>query len=232
MDAWKKKIEENLLAFYREMVEVCRRCGREEDEINILFATKYLTGEELALFINLYQQLRGGIVTIGENRVQEALSKFNFIEREHSGLVGQFRKIMIGTLQRNKINKALTVFDEIHSVDSIELAGAINRRAFRVIPVFLEVNVSGEKTKQGIKMDEADGIIKSIKKLNHIELKGLMTMAPETENREVIRKIFRRLRQLADQYDLLTSMGMSHDWQEAVMEGSEMIRIGSRIFQI
>ncbi|OGG00673.1 YggS family pyridoxal phosphate enzyme [Candidatus Gottesmanbacteria bacterium RBG_16_38_7b] len=186
----------------------------------------------MALFINLYQQLRGGIVTIGENRVQEALSKFNFIEREHSGLVGQFRKIMIGTLQRNKINKALTVFDEIHSVDSIELAGAINRRAFRVIPVFLEVNVSGEKTKQGIKMDEADWIIKSIKKLNHIELKGLMTMAPETENREVIRKIFRRLRQLADQYDLLTSMGMSHDWQEAVMEGSEMIRIGSRIFQI
>jgi len=138
---------------------------------------------------------------------------------------------MIGTLQKNKINKALSIFDEIHSLDNLATAEAVNYRAVKVVPIYLQVNVSGEKTKQGIIPDQAGEVIEKIRKMDNLNLKGLMTMAPYSDNPEDVRPHFGRLKQLAQKYDLLTSMGMSNDWKEAISEGSDMIRIGSAIFK-
>jgi len=224
-------LKNNLVKFYKELEAECLRCGRNPDEIKILFASKYLNSEQLASFIALYNQLRGQKVIIGENRVQEAEEKFQYLQKERPDLGGKYYRIMIGNLQKNKINRALVIFDEIWGVDSPLLAQEIDNRATsKPVPIFLEVNISGEAGKHGVTPDRLDGVIRSVGKCRKLKLKGLMTMAPETEDREKIRKIFRELRQAADKYHLLTSMGMSGDWREAVEAGSKILRIGSGIF--
>lgn len=235
MDVWKTKIKEKLTEFFRELKETAGNCGRESDQIEVLFATKYLTNEQLVSFIEFHNQLYGGKLLIGENRVQDAEDKFRYLENFKGSPCRIARaalvKVMIGNLQRNKINKALSLFDEIWGIDTIELAEAIDSRVKSgQFPVFLEVNISGEKAKHGIIPDQLDEVIRSLKSLRILKLKGLMTMAPESKNRETIKAVFRELKQLAVRHNLLTSMGMSGDWKEAVAEGSDILRIGSRIF--
>ena len=98
------------------------------------------------------------------------------------------------------------------------------------MPIFLEINISGEKTKHGIDYNNASEVIERVKIMPNIKLDGLMTMAPYTNDKNLIRQTFRKLRQLADRYKLKTSMGMSSDWQIAIEEGSDILRIGSIIF--
>ena len=230
MDDWKTKIRQNLKDFYRALEKTARKSGRGKEAVSVLFATKYLTEEKLAYFIDQYYRLRGQKVIIGENRVQDAERKFLYIDRERPDLKGKYRKVMIGNLQKNKINKTLKIFDEIWGVDSPELAGAIDKRADRIVPVFLEVNVSKEAIKHGISTDRLDEAIMSIKEKKSLKLRGLMTMAPYSDDPEDARRFFKKLKESADKYELKTSMGMSNDWREAVAEGSDYLRIGSGIF--
>lgn len=225
MDKWEQKITKRLTDFYRELNQVKEKSNRKTNDVEVLFATKYLSKERLASFIDIYQKLRREKVIIGENRVQAAENKFNVLGKE------DIVKVMIGNLQKNKINKALNLFDEIWGVDNLEVAEELKKRIVTgKMPVFLEINVSGEKSKHGFKSKEADTVIKTIQQFNNLTIRGLMTMAPETDGREIIRAVFRELKQIAVRHNLLTSMGMSGDWREAVMEGSDILRIGSRIF--
>ena len=222
---------EKLTDFFEIFEAVRYKCGRKAEDISVLFATKYLSEGELADFIRLFRQLKQEKMMIGENRVQDAQEKFSFIKKSHPDLIDYIYPVLIGNLQKNKINKALSLFREIHSIDSLELAEAINSRVSGAkMPAFLEINISGEKTKHGIDDNNASETIERVKIMPNIKLDGLMTMAPYTNDKNLIRQTFRKLRQLADRYKLKTSMGMSSDWQIAIEEGSDMIRIGSLIF--
>lgn len=223
-------IKNNLISFLEELEKECEKAGRKPGEVQVLYAVKYLSPPDFVEFVKIAKELRIAPVIVGENRVQLALEKMNYVRDNHPELLKDFHLMMIGPLQANKINKAIGIFEEIHSIDSLEIAGDLDKRADKILPVYLEVNVSGEKTKHGFKPEEFNKSLKVLKLLKLLKIKGLMTMAPHTDQTEVIRKVFRKLRELADSYNLKTSMGMSHDWKIAVEEGSDMVRVGSLIF--
>jgi PLP dependent protein len=159
--------------------------------------------------------------------VQEAESKIKLL----SYLLPHPIWHMIGHLQSNKVRPALAIFNVIQGVDSIELAQAISRRAVEKISIFLEVNVAGEKTKSGFSLDAIGPAFEAIRNLPNIGVKGLMTVAPPVDDAELVRPVFRKLRQLRDEFRLEhLSMGMTDDFEVAVEEGSTMIRIGRGIF--
>lgn len=230
---WEILIKDRLKDFLRELSDVCLHCGRKIEDIKVVYATKYLDPKQFVIFISICKEIGIVPVVIGENRVQEAEVKMNLVREKRPELLKDFSLMMIGTLQKNKTNKAIRLFSEIHSIDSLELAKVADThlgREKKSMPVFLEVNVSGKATKHGFLPDEINEMILQIKSLKYLELKGLMTMAPLVSDPEQVRSIFRSLKQLADKYNLLTSMGMSNDWRVAIEEGADMIRIGSRLF--
>ena len=174
-----------------------------------------------------------GLVDIGENRVQEAVQK-----QEKLGAGSQelgIRWHLIGHLQRNKAKVVPGRFELVHSVDSLELATELNKRAIPV-RVLLQVNVAREPQKSGCTPDEAPGLARQIAALGHLQLDGLMTMAPLTDDEDVQRRTFRSLRALRDTIKeegvwLPTlSMGMSADYATAVAEGATVIRLGTVLF--
>jgi pyridoxal phosphate enzyme (YggS family) len=175
-----------------------------------------------------------GLADLGENRVQEAEGKLAAVGRTAA------RWHMIGHLQRNKAGKAVELFHRIHSLDSVELAAAVSRRAAAAgirLPVLLEVNVSGEPSKQGVAPDAAASVAESIAELPALALDGLMTIAPLSGSPEEARPHFAALRRLRDRLerDLRLplphlSMGMTADFEVAVEEGSTMVRIGTALF--
>src|SRR5258705_1831129 len=174
-----------------------------------------------------------GLVDIGENRVQEAVQK-----QEELGARSQelgIRWHLIGHLQRNKAKVVPGRFELVHSVDSLELATELNKRAIPV-RVLLQVNVAREPQKSGCTPDEAPGLARQIAALGHLQLDGLMTMAPLTDDEDVQRRTFRSLRALRDTIKeeggwLPTlSMGMSADYATAVAEGATVIRLGTVLF--
>lgn len=168
-----------------------------------------------------------GIRHFGENRIQEAEPKI----AQLSDLKQHLTWHLVGHLQSNKAKKAVELFDIIHSVDSVRLADILNRRAKRVIPVLLQVNVAGEITKGGFSTDSVESALIEIRKLPNLEVIGLMTIAPLVSNPEEVRPIFRKLRQLRDKLELRhLSMGMSDDFEVAIEEGATIIRIGRAIF--
>ncbi len=179
--------------------------------------------------------IEAGVTILGENYVQEARKKIEEIGHE-------VQWHMIGHLQSNKAKYAVTLFDYIHSVDSISLAREIDRRAAqggRKVRALVEVNLSGETTKFGIGPDEAMELIFQVPSLENISIEGLMTMPPYFDDPERARPYFIRLRELRDriqgeevegvQMDEL-SMGMSGDFEAAIEEGATMIRVGTAIF--
>lgn len=229
-----KDIKNNLVRFIGELNQVCQNAGRDPKDVEILFAVKYLNPEEFVKFVDIAGEVIKTPLLVGENRVQWAEDKFNHIHKNRLEIWDKFKMVMIGSLQKNKINKALDVFTSIHSVDRVDLAKALNQRLTgknKIMPVYLEVNISGESTKHGFKPEELEQTILTMKQWNNVTIKGFMTMAPHTENQEEIRLVFRKLRDLADHYNLKTSMGMSNDWKIAVKEGSDMVRVGSVIFR-
>jgi len=229
---WIGEIKSRLSEFYQELNSVCLKYGRSSGDIDVLYATKYLSSDQLYEFIPVASTFRNPVI-LGENRVQAAEKKFSIAASQIPSNV-VIKKIMMGTLQKNKINKTLDLFDEIHSIDSLELAKSIDMRLNSIQKTlygYLEVNISKENTKHGVKEEDLDDCIKSLKKFNYLKITGLMTMAPLTEDEALIRSVFKKLRTQADRYKLKTSMGMSHDWKIAVEEGSDMVRIGSRLFK-
>jgi pyridoxal phosphate enzyme (YggS family) len=171
--------------------------------------------------------VRAGLRDIGENRVQEAAAKVADVAS--AGVSPTWH--LIGHLQTNKVKAALDLFGCIHSVDSVRLAGAISRHAHKPVEVLLEVNVAGEPTKTGFAPGDVVAAAGEIGALPNIVLRGLMTVAPETDEPEGVRPVFRELRGLNEQLGLSElSMGMSGDFEVAISEGATMVRIGRAIF--
>jgi len=176
------------------------------------------------------EAIESGIQHIGENRVQEAEDKFRHLKDM------PFTRHLIGHLQSNKINKALQWFDVIQSVDSVALAEGISKRLHHDMPIFIEVNTSGEPSKHGLSFEEAKDTIARIKELPHLVVRGLMTVGPLTDDTRRIRQAFASLRKLRDEVEgwfsspLELSMGMSDDYLLAIEEGSTMVRLGRILF--
>ncbi|MFQ6032365.1 MAG: YggS family pyridoxal phosphate-dependent enzyme, partial [Candidatus Zixiibacteriota bacterium] len=205
------------------------RMGKNKEDIKLVAVTKTVNLESIKEAINR------GIQIIGENRVQEAESKFVQITQK-------VEKHLVGHLQTNKAKKAVELFDFIQSVDSQRIAQEISRRASqmgKVMDVLVEINTSGEKTKFGIDTHQAISFIKSISNLEGIKIKGLMTIGLFSDNPEDTRPCFKKLKAIFDQLKSekvpnvemkYLSMGMTNDFEVAIQEGSNMVRIGTGIF--
>ncbi len=173
------------------------------------------------------EAIDAGINIIGENRIQEAQKKF--LE-----LTSPVKKHFIGHLQTNKVKTAVELFDMIESVDSLKLAKKIDQAATSrgsAIPIFLQVNIANDPSKYGFSPDELEAALKTVSKLPHLELRGLMTIVPYYKNPEDARPHFQKMKQLQKKYDLPElSMGMSNDYEVAAQEGATLVRISSAIF--
>ena len=211
-----------------KIAAACAKVGRDPSEVEIIAVTK-THGEDV-----VREAWENGLAIVGENKVQEAAWK------KPASVSGPSWHL-IGHLQSNKVRPALELFDFIHSVDSIKLADRINLIADDIGAqphILLEVNVSGEKSKSGMKPEDVEPTIRHIQEnCPRVTLEGLMTMAPFAEDPEEARPYFRRLRELRDglQEKLgvglpKLSMGMSDDFDIAIDEGSTMVRIGTAIF--
>ena len=210
-----------------QIAEACDLYDRDADDITVIAVSK--THSTAAIKV----AVAAGMQNIGESRLQEAEPKIMEV-----GRIARFH--MIGHLQTNKVKKAVRLFDVIQSVDSLKLAEEINRQAELIdhkIECLIEVNSSGEEQKYGIKPDECLTLVKQLNVMPYIELAGLMTVGPFTDNEDDIRSAFRLCKVLFDQgrdivgeqFDTL-SMGMSDDFPLGIAEGSTMIRVGTSIF--
>lgn len=215
------------LANIRHCIEVAaEKSGRPPSAIRLVAATKSQPAEIVAALFSL------GIQDIGENRVQEAAAK-----REILGSEGTWH--FIGHLQKNKVNAAVHLFDWVQSIDSVPLAHALSRGAGvlgRRLSVLIQVNVSGEASKFGIAPRAAEEAAREVNSLPGLELHGFFTIPPFAKNPEASRPVFAALRTLRDRIQESTgfalpvlSMGMSHDFQIAIEEGSTMVRIGTAL---
>jgi hypothetical protein len=217
-------IKENLLRIKNEI----------PDDVEIVLAAKTRVKEEIE------EAISAGAKVIGQNYVQEA-------EEMYESLGEMAKKLkwhMIGSLQKNKINKALKVFDCFQAVDSFELAEAINKRAKRIdkkVAIFIEINIGSEFTKSGVKPDYKiiEELAQNISKLEYLKVEGLMTMGPRTGNPEKIRPYFRKTKEFFDKLKEVNiaginlrylSMGMSNSYKIAIEEGANMVRLGTVLF--
>lgn len=217
-------IPENLQSVRKRVEAAARRSGRTDSDITLICVTKTRGVDEIR------QALASGVTDIGENYVQEAEDKFAEI-----GPAARWH--MIGHLQRNKARHAVEVFSMVHGVDSEALAREIGRRAEavgRTMDVLIEVSVSGEESKFGVEPSEALSLADAISDVSGIRMSGFMGMAPFVANPEETRPYFRGLKtlwdKLPDEQRLYLSMGMTQDFEIAIEEGSNMVRIGTAIF--
>jgi pyridoxal phosphate enzyme (YggS family) len=215
-------IKENIEIIRGRIAEVCARIKVDPDKITVICVTKGRPVSQIQEAVSL------GLKHIGENRVQEALVKYKQIP--------DVKWHMVGHLQSNKVKDALEIFDLIHSVDSISLAQEINKQAVKINKtqnILLEVKTSPEVRKFGFKPEILEEVCGEISKFQNIKIKGLMTIAPLLDQANEARPYFSKLRQLRDQLDSgwLLSMGMSTDFEVAIEEGADMIRVGRKIFE-
>ena len=226
----------NRLKLIRERINrAAERAGRNAGEIELIAVTKTIE------VVRIREALEAGVRSIGENRVQEALTKHEELSANLPA-AGVPRWHMIGHLQKNKVGKALKIFDLIHSVDYLPLAEEIDKRAGLLgkrIDILVEVNVSGEGSKFGLGMDGVNEFLIAVSKLKNLRTRGLMAMTPFTDDPEQSRPYFRKLRCLGEEIESCRidnvemrylSMGMSQDFEVAIEEGANMVRIGSAIF--
>jgi pyridoxal phosphate enzyme (YggS family) len=172
-----------------------------------------------------------GLTDIGENRIQEAVPKITAVNQWAARERRQPPTWhLVGHLQRNKVRDALEHFAILHSLDSVRLAEALDQRAQRTLDVYVEVNVGGEESKQGFAPEDVSKALAAVSRLSHVNPIGLMTVAPLAED-EVVRKVFRSLRELAQANGLKElSMGMSNDFEIAIEEGATCVRLGRVLF--
>lgn len=221
-------IAENLDRIREKIALCCDKSGRDADNIKLIAVTKYFGIDTIE------RAIANGLTDFGENKAQELNLKF---EKLGDKVTWHF----IGTLQKNKVKYAVKAAEFIHSVDSAELADEINLRADKlgkVQKILLEVNTSSEESKSGLITDEdVFELTNYCSKKNNLELIGLMTMAPYTEDEKIIRRCFSSLRLIKEKlnkngFNKVTelSMGMTNDYELAVEEGATMLRIGSALF--
>lgn len=215
-------IADNLKDVTRRIARSCEKAGRPASDVRLVCVTKEAALEDVKEVIGL------GVTDIGENRVKSALSKYKAI--------GEKTKWhLIGHLQTNKARDAVKIFSLIHSLDSLKLASALDgeaKKAGKVQDALVQVNVSGEESKFGIRPDETPSFLKELRLYPNINILGLMTIAPEVAVSEEARPYFRQLRELRDSIGGLKelSMGMTGDFEVAIEEGATLIRVGRAIF--
>jgi pyridoxal phosphate enzyme (YggS family) len=230
-------IEENLRAVQERIEHAAARAGRDPKDITLVAVSKTFSPE---LILKAYAF---GVRHFGENRVEEATEKIpKVVERTEPDNPISWH--MVGHLQSRKVREAVPLFDWIESVDSVALARRIENRAAAMnksLPILLEVNVSGEASKFGMPPEPRqalDAAIQEMIALPHLDLQGLMTVAPIVSNPDDARPFFRALRELRDDLRVRfperawhhLSMGMTDDYEVAIAEGATIVRIGRAIF--
>ncbi|MFI3207699.1 MAG: YggS family pyridoxal phosphate-dependent enzyme [Eubacteriales bacterium] len=222
-------LEYNLQEVEEKIISACKRSGRKREEVTLIAVSKTKPIEMLQSIYNC------NIRHFGENKVQELVSKEEALEKD-------INWHMIGHLQKNKVKYIAKFVSCIHSVDSLSLASIIQKegeKADRIIDVLIEINVAEEESKFGIKLCEAEDFIREIAKFSHINVRGLMTIAPFVPNSEENRIHFIKLRELLvdindkniDNINMsVLSMGMSNDYEVAIEEGATHVRVGTSIF--
>jgi hypothetical protein len=215
-------IRENVEKVRQRVLAACARVKSDPDKVTILCVAKGRSVREIAEVVSL------GINCIGENRVQEAQEKYK--------LVPEARWQMVGHLQSNKVKDALEIFELIHSVDSVNLAREIDKQALKINKIqdiLLEVKTSPEIRKFGFNPEKLEEACGEILKLENVKIRGLMTIAPWVEEANDARPYFSKLRKLRDRLNSawLLSMGMSGDFETAIEEGADIIRLGRAIFE-
>jgi pyridoxal phosphate enzyme (YggS family) len=220
-------LSENIERIQGRMAEACSRSGRDLADVRLMAVSKKKSPEQVA------EVHACGLDLMGENKVQEAKQKIPLCP-------GGIEWHLIGHLQTNKVKLAVRLFSRIHSVDSLRLLQIIDQESSEAgltTPVCLEVNVSGERSKFGIPPAEVGDVLKAGNSMMNVDILGLMTMPPFTEDPEGARPFFRQLRELRDQLSDSggmglpeLSMGMSSDFEVAIEEGATMVRVGTSIF--
>jgi hypothetical protein len=216
---------------YRKISSAAIRSGRNPFDVTLVAVTKTVDAGRIKEAVSL------GLRVFGENRVQEAQKKIEQCKEECADCQVEWH--MIGHLQKNKAKIAVRLFDLIHSIDSIGLAEEVNTCASKenkVQKVLIEVKLAEEETKQGVAKENLMGLIRAATTMKNLKLTGLMTIPPFFEDPEMARPFFRELRELRDNaekngYALPElSMGMTNDFEVAILEGATMVRIGTGIF--
>ncbi|WP_419176757.1 YggS family pyridoxal phosphate-dependent enzyme [Desulfosediminicola sp.] len=223
-------IDTNLKAIYDKINTVALSCGREPDEIQLVAVSKRFPVTAIE------EAYAAGHTVFGENYIQEA-------EEKAAQLGGKCTLHFIGHLQRNKAKIAARIFDVIETIDSFKLANTLNRHLEdlgRSMKILLQVNIGEDEKKSGMAAQQTEQLLREIGQLPHLEVIGLMTMPPFTDDPEDARPYFRQLKQLADslagkglfanERRVELSMGMSNDYHVAIEEGATIIRVGTAIF--
>lgn len=223
-------VEYNYKLINERIAEAAQKVGKSRDDITFLAATKTVESEIINHAINL------GLDHIGENKVQELLSKYDSYNLEKCSL--QF----IGHLQTNKVRQIVDKVDLIQSVDSVKLANEIAKQSIKlnkITDILVEVNIGREENKSGVYPENLEELLCEISKIEGISVKGLMTIPPICDNKHKISKYFNNMHNIfidisqkkLDNISMtILSMGMSADYYEAILEGANMVRIGSSLF--
>lgn len=222
-------IANNIKRINEEISEICIQCGRKPSDVTLIAVSKTKPVSAIE------DALKTGTLDFGENKVQELCSKYDVLPKN-------IRWHLIGHLQRNKVKYIAGKTVLIHSVDSLRLAEKIDEEFAKVnmsADILIEVNVAGEDTKFGVHIEDTENLVRAVSKLSHVNIRGLMTIAPYTHNPEENRVYFSKLRQLSvdiNQKNInnvcmdVLSMGMSGDYRVAIEEGATLIRVGTSIF--
>lgn len=222
---------ENIKNVYRKISSAAIRSGRNPFDVKLVAATKTVDVPKIQEAIEL------GLRVFGENKVQEAREKISHMNTQMPDCDVEWH--LIGHLQKNKAKAAVQLFDLIHSVDSAGLAGEINRHAEmlgKTQKVLIQVKLSAEESKHGISEQIFMGLLREASGMKHLKIEGLMTMPPFFDNPDMARPFFRKLRELRDAAEGKgfklpeLSMGMTHDFETAILEGATIVRIGTGIF--
>ncbi len=237
VSTWEARLAPRLTAVRERMAQAAARAGRSPGEVTLVAVSK---GHPAAAVV---AALRLGVLDFGENRVEEAEPKIEAVAAllQALGHPERPRWHMIGHIQSRKAARAVAPYVLVHSVDRLKIARRLNRFAGergRVLPILLEVNISGEETKYGFRPDEVIPAVEEILTLPHLRIEGLMTMAPFVPDPERVRPVFAGLRDLRDRLQARfpdvswrhLSMGMSNDFEVAIEEGATLVRIGTAIF--
>lgn len=217
---------DNLNQIRYRMRAAALRAKREPDAVRLVAVTKYASLEDVQVLLNT-----GLVSDVGENRVQNAEKRKSALRQSGS----KVRWHMLGHLQTNKAKKAVEVFDAVDSVDSEKVAAALDAALAgtdKTLPVMVQVKLTERETQSGVAPGELGALLEALKKYERLKVEGLMGIAPDVEPVEAARPSFRALRELRDRHlpGGQLSMGMSHDFEIAIEEGADQVRIGSQIF--
>lgn len=222
-------ILDNLAQIRYRATSAARRAGRDPERVQIVVVTKYAPLDKVRLVCE-----SGLVSQIGESRTSDADAK-----REALGpAAARVRWRMIGHLQTNKAKKAIDIFDTVDSVDSMKVAAALDSAAAarqKILPVLLQVKLTEKETQSGFSPEQVGEALEGLRARRSLKVEGLMAIAPQSEDPELLRPYFRSMRELFERYfadrpDAQLSMGMSEDFEVAIEEGATMVRLGRIVF--